>query len=73
MQTRLKQYLLRKLAWRIQELAEGGLSERARRRAAERANDADVRLMPPRSSRAAVVPPWTRGTARHGWRRSSGC
>ena len=27
--TRHKAYLLRKLAWRVQELAEGGLSERA--------------------------------------------
>ena len=28
-----KQYLFRRIAWRIQALAEGGLSERARRRA----------------------------------------
>lgn len=46
--TRHKQYLVRKVAWRIQALAEGDLSERARRRAEELANDADVRLMPPR-------------------------
>jgi hypothetical protein len=46
--TRHKAYLVRKVAWRIQALAEGDLSERARRRAAELANDADVRLMPPR-------------------------
>lgn len=55
--TRHKAYLVRKLAWRVQELAEGGLSERARRRAAELANDADVRLMPPRAARAATEPP----------------
>ena len=29
-----KQFLFRRIAWRIQALAEGGLSERARRRAA---------------------------------------
>lgn len=49
--TRHKQYLVRKIAWRIQALAEGDLSERARRRAAELANDADVRLMAPRAAR----------------------
>jgi hypothetical protein len=31
-------------------LAEGDLSERARRRAAELANDADLRLLPPKTS-----------------------
>src|SRR3954452_1626154 len=49
--TRHKAYLVRKIAWRIQALAEGDLSERARRRAEELANDADVRLMPPRRPR----------------------
>jgi hypothetical protein len=53
--TRHKTYLLRKIAWRVQELAEGGLSERARRRAAELANDADVRLMPPRATTAPTI------------------
>jgi hypothetical protein len=51
--TRHKQYLVRKIAWRIQALAEGDLSERARKRAAELANDADVRLMPPKPRLAA--------------------
>jgi hypothetical protein len=46
--TNNKTWLLRRLAWRLQMLAEGGLSERARRRAAELADDAEVRLMPPR-------------------------
>jgi hypothetical protein len=45
--TRHRRYLLRKLAWRIQALAEGDLSERARHRAAEIAHFADVRLMAP--------------------------
>jgi len=35
-------------AWRLQSLAEGNLSERARRRAEELANDADIRMTPPR-------------------------
>jgi len=47
--TRHRQYLIRKIGWRIQALAEGDLSERARRRAAELANDADVRVMPPKA------------------------
>ena len=40
--------LIRRLAWRMQALAEGGLSERARQRALEIANDADVRVLGPR-------------------------
>jgi len=41
--SRHKAYLIRKIAWRIQAEAEGDLSERARRRAAELAVDAEVR------------------------------
>ncbi len=47
--TRHRTYLLRKIAWRIQANAEGDLSERARRRAAELADDAEVRVMAPRT------------------------
>jgi hypothetical protein len=47
-----KTWLVRRIAWRLQALAEGDLSERARRRAAELANDADLRLIPPRSVQA---------------------
>ena len=47
--TRNKQWLIKRIAWRIQANALGGLSERAKRRAAELANDADVRILPPRS------------------------
>jgi Protein of unknown function (DUF2924) len=50
-------WLIKRIAWRLQELAEGGLSERARRRAAELANDADLRLNPPRPPRATKTPP----------------
>ena len=37
--------LIRKNAWRIQANALGVLSERAKRRAEELANDADIRVM----------------------------
>lgn len=54
-----KAWLVKRVAWRVQVLAEGGLSERARARAQELARDADLRLTPPRSeaipSPAAVV------------------
>ncbi len=50
--SRHKQYLVRRIAWRLQADAEGGLSERARRRAEELANIADVRVTPPRSGSA---------------------
>src|SRR5512140_3600242 len=43
-----RQFLFRRIAWRIQALAEGGLSERARQRALEIANDADIRIRPPK-------------------------
>ena len=46
--TRNKDWLLKRIAWRLQTLAEGDLSERARKRAAELANDADLRTTPPR-------------------------
>ena len=43
-----KQFLFRRIAWRLQADAEGGLSERARRRALEIANDADLRIRAPK-------------------------
>ena len=46
-----KSWLIKRLAWRLQAVAEGGLSERARQRAAELANDADLRLSPPKPHR----------------------
>jgi hypothetical protein len=42
-----RQWLLRRCAWRIQALAEGDLSERARQRAEELARDCDLRSIPP--------------------------
>jgi hypothetical protein len=45
---RNKVWLIKRIAWRMQANIEGDLSERARRRAMEIANDADIRMMPPR-------------------------
>ena len=50
--SRNKQWLFKRIAWRIQELAEGGLSERSKKRAEELANDADLRLRPPKGHNA---------------------
>jgi hypothetical protein len=50
-----KVWLIRRIGWRLQALAAGDLSERARQRAAELANDADLRLTPPKP-RAADLP-----------------
>ena len=52
-----KQFLIRRIAWRLQALAEGDLSERARDRALSLAQDADLRLRAPQSS------VWQPGTA----------
>ena len=41
-------HLFRRIAWRLQALAEGELSARARERAAELASDVDLRLRAPR-------------------------
>ena len=46
--SRHKQHLVRQIAWRLQALAEGDLSQRARRRAEELACDADLRVRAPR-------------------------
>ncbi len=56
-----KAWLVKRIAWRMQAMAGGTLSERARQRAAELANDADVRMSPPRAkppehTKAAVAP-----------------
>jgi len=53
--SRHKAYLIRKIAWRMQANAEGDLSERARRRAEELADDADVRTTPPRHARPVTT------------------
>lgn len=55
--SRHKRYLIRRIAWRLQANAEGGLTERARQRAAELANDAEIRVTPPREKRPTTDDP----------------
>src|SRR3954470_16220899 len=55
--TNNKSWLVKRIIWRMQALAEGDLSERARQRAAELANDADLRVTLPRVKRAPKSPP----------------
>ena len=50
-------WLIKRIAWRMQALAEGDLSQRARQRAAELARDADLRLNPPPSKATTTTPP----------------
>jgi hypothetical protein len=45
---RHREHLFRRIAWRLQALAEGDLSERARERASQIARDADLRMVAPR-------------------------
>ncbi len=52
--SRHRQYLIRRIAWRLQANAEGGLSERALHRAAELADEADVRVTPPKRATTAA-------------------
>ena len=46
-----REHLIRRIAWRLQALAEGDLTERARRRAQELARGAELRLHAPRKPR----------------------
>ena len=46
--SRHREHLFRRIAWRLQALAEGDLSERARGRAHQIALDADLRMVAPR-------------------------
>jgi len=59
-----KAWLVKRLAWRLQALSQGDLSERARRRAAELAQDADLRLSPPRPAPTVAVPAAGSGSTR---------
>jgi hypothetical protein len=61
--TRNRMWLIKRIAWRLQALAEGDLSERARQRAAELANDADLRVSAPRPKTVRVTGPRTAGIA----------
>jgi len=46
--SRHREHLFRRIAWRLQALAEGDLTERARERASQLARDADLRIVAPR-------------------------
>ncbi len=50
-----KDWLVKRITWRMQAKAEGDLSERARRRAEELACDADLRTTSPRTAPAPEV------------------
>jgi hypothetical protein len=52
---RNKVWLVKRIAWRLQANVEGDLSERARRRAMEIANEADIRMMPPRERKPKLA------------------
>jgi len=54
---RHRQWLIRRIAWRIQANAEGDLSERTRRRALELADDANLRATAPRGTADYSVVP----------------
>jgi hypothetical protein len=55
-----RHFLFRRIAWRLQVKAEGNLSERARRRAAELADDADLKIRPDRAFRYFFLQPPSR-------------
>ncbi|MCY2975415.1 MAG: DUF2924 domain-containing protein [Planctomycetota bacterium] len=58
---RHKQWLIKRIAWKMQANIEGDISERARRRAAELSKDVDMRTSAPKQ-RVAVATP-SNGTA----------
>ena len=49
-----RDFLWRRLAWRVQELAFGGLSDRAKARLAELSKEVDIRFLPPRGWKGAI-------------------
>ena len=52
-----KVWLLKRIAWRLQARAEGGLSERALARARDLADEANLRILPPRIKSDATSDP----------------
>lgn len=51
-----KRWLIKRIAWRLQANEEGDLTERARRRAAELANDSDLRIRAPLQKKTVPEP-----------------
>ena len=68
-----KVWLVKRIVWRMQALVEGDISERARRRAAELANDADLRTSDPRAPKSAPAAPSGQYQPRLRWRRTTAC
>ena len=58
-----RDYLVKRIAWRLQANAHGDLSEQARRRADELANDADLRTTAPKVRKTEDRPALTRQTS----------
>ena len=54
--TRNKQWLLKRIAWKMQANIEGDISERARRRAAELARGTDIRTTAPKATKPVTNP-----------------
>jgi len=52
-----RQHLIRRIAWRLQSLEHGTLSQRARRKAAELADEANLRLTAPKDAPLAAASP----------------
>jgi Protein of unknown function (DUF2924) len=50
-------WLTKRIVWRMQALAEGDLSQRARQRAAQLSRDADLRLNAPHNQATTTTPP----------------
>ena len=86
-QCRHREHLFRRIGWRLQALAEGDLTDRARDRAQQLARDADLRLVAPpgfftlggepvRTTPGAGnrrSPDWKRSASFRGCRSSSMC
>lgn len=53
--TRNKAWLIKRIIWRMQAREEGPLSERAKARAAELADEADLRISPPQPKKLAAA------------------
>jgi hypothetical protein len=64
-----KQFLFRRIAWRLQARLEGDLSARARQRALEIADDADLRIRAPKGYFVYSNGATTRPTDREGLRK----
>ncbi len=60
---RHKQWLIKRIAWKMQANIEGDISERARRRAAELSKDVDMRTSAPKQRVAVATPSNEKTTA----------